>query len=175
MNVMDMIPLEQGRKNRPPRPIRDTPGMLLRRARLGAGLSQEKLSELTEVSQAKISKSERDLAFLDSQEAVLVAGACGISPQLLMPKIAPPLPAKKNHAEGPAIEAGKLVLHPLVKESLDAYITRKRHVLSDVQVERLPKYARGVDPADVGIKVDDRLWDRLANLISELYSDEEPN
>ncbi|HUB09433.1 MAG TPA: helix-turn-helix transcriptional regulator [Myxococcales bacterium] len=150
-------------------------GETLRQLRKQAGLTQEQLSEASGVHQSKISRAELDKADLTRKEMLRLSGALSASPQLLMPKTPPPplRPQPENHR--PAKVATTAAIHPVVEASLNEYIQRNRHLLSDVQVERLPLLARGVNPADRHVKLDDRLWQGLADLIRSLYVDEDAN
>jgi transcriptional regulator with XRE-family HTH domain len=152
-------------------------GGTLRELRKMAGLTQEQLSEASGVHQSKISRAELDKADLTRKEMLRISGALSASPQLLMPKNPPPplRPQRKPEDHGRAVAPGTAAMHPLVEASLNGYLQRHRHLLSDVQVERLPLFARGVNPADKHVKLDDRLWDGLAELIRNLYVDEEAN
>jgi transcriptional regulator with XRE-family HTH domain len=141
----------------------------LRDVRKAHGFTQEQLSEATGISQGQVSKAERSEAVLDSDQLIMWAIACGVQPQDLMPKVDL---ARRPQPTSPG--KGKVLpmpTHPSVKSSLDSYIERKRHVLNDVQLKRLRIYARGVDPSDENIPVDDELWDALAGLIYSLYKE----
>lgn len=139
----------EGGKRAPPTAVL-TAGQLLREARKRAGLSQEKLSEVIGISQSQISKAERDEPGSELRHPMIVAwaGACDTSPQLLMPKTAPPRAKHNHHGEAHPREMKPGPLHAAVKASLESYVERKGHMLSDVQRQRLPVLARGVDPND---------------------------
>lgn len=138
--------------------------------RLAAGLTQEELAEILGWEQSKISKVEKDAQQVTLTEAEAWAGACAASPQMAMPKTTKKLRRPVNTKADTVIEPD--VVHPLVQASLDRYIERKRREITDVEVERLPYFARGVNPFDPNIKVDDHLWDAFINLIRATYRGE---